>query len=400
MPRINPLVSTDAMPIRRLEAERRLLRRTMYGMTDMIRVDLEGENLVYTLTTSGTTFNTAKEAIDAAGTTGMTTFARLTGDLETSSYNLRGLGGLEQRLKTIQTMLANDMGLATRLGIEDPNLIRFEVGTFKTKLGNKKVLKNIVDQIGENFGYMVPDDSAFNLLRVFSGDREMTVGEISRLFNATSEGLGGILSTNDLMEALKKGPEAVASMYSKSGKRIRGAIGLKDVSLAGDDLANLLQQVSGTTKLDTKSVRVFKIDEDLRKIAENYINALSSPEASAFTDQRSRTAFAKLQAIDLFGDTVEGLEKKAFYSKSGTVEVVTGALKHMKVLDDDGNVLRQISSLDEEGQKILTQKFESAFDGTSVINSKMFNAIRSQIKNELEMLKAFPEGQRPFTICF
>jgi len=388
------------MPIRRLEAERRLLRRTMYGMTDMIRVDLEGENLVYTLTTSGTTFNTAKEAIDAAGTTGMTTFARLTGDLETSSYNLRGLGGLEQRLKTIQTMLANDMGLATRLGIEDPNLIRFEVGTFKTKLGNKKVLKNIVDQIGENFGYMVPDDSAFNLLRVFSGDREMTVGEISRLFNATSEGLGGILSTNDLMEALKKGPEAVASMYSKSGKRIRGAIGLKDVSLAGDDLANLLQQVSGTTKLDTKSVRVFKIDEDLRKIAENYINALSSPEASAFTDQRSRTAFAKLQAIDLFGDTVEGLEKKAFYSKSGTVEVVTGALKHMKVLDDDGNVLRQISSLDEEGQKILTQKFESAFDGTSVINSKMFNAIRSQIKNELEMLKAFPEGQRPFTICF
>ncbi len=105
---INPLISTEAMPLKKLRAEQRLLRRSMYGMTDMIRVDLDGENLVYTLNTSGQTFNTAKEAFDAAGKTGMTTFARLTGDIETSSYNMRGLAGLEERLKSITEQLNVD----------------------------------------------------------------------------------------------------------------------------------------------------------------------------------------------------------------------------------------------------------------------------------------------------
>lgn len=400
MPRTNPLISTSAIPMEtRVKAERRLLERTMYGINDIIRVDTEGDNLIYRLNTTGETFRSAKDAFDAAGKTGMTTFGRITGDLESSSYNLRGLGGLEQRLKTIRDTLTTDAGLANRLGIEDPNLIRFEIGSFKSGIGNKQSLRSIVDQIGENLGIIVPDDSSFNLLRVFSGNKEMTVGEISRLFNATSEGLGGILSTQDLMEALKKGPNAIASMYSKSGKRIKGAIALRDISLAGEDLGNLLQQVSGTTKLDTKSVRIFKVNEDLRAIAGHYLEALDSTEASAIADPRARKTFARLKAMDMISGnfdeatgvlatTVEGLERKAFYSKSGAMDVVTGALKSMKVLDDDGNVLKQLGSLTEEEQKILTGKFEAAYDGTSVMNSKLFNSIRAQINTELQSLRS------------
>ena len=406
MPRTNPLISTSAIPMRdRILAERRLLNRTMYGINDIIRVDSEGDNLVYRLNTTGETFSTAKDAFDAVGKTGMTTFGRITGDLESSSYNLRGLGGLEQRLKTVRDTLATDVGLANRLGIDDPNLIRFEIASFKSGIGNKQSLRSIVDQVGENLGVIVPDDASFNLLRVFSGEKEMTVGEISRLFSATSEGLGGILSTEDLIEALGKGPQSVASMYSKSGKRVKGAIALRDISLAGEDLGNLLEQVSGTTKLDTKSVRIFKVDEDLRNLAQRYIEAISSPEASAFSDASSRRSFATLTAMDkISGEvdeitgvvtpTVEGLERKAFYSKSGAMDVVTAALKNLKILDDDGNVLKQIGSLTEAEQKILTSKFESAYDGTSVLNSKMFNSIRAQVKNELESLRSLSENQR------
>lgn len=406
MPRTNPLISTSAIPIEtRIQAERRLLNRTMYGVNDIIRVDSEGDNLVYRLNTTGKTFDTAKEAFDAVGKTGMTTFGRITGDLESSSYNLRGLGGLEQRLKTVRDTLTTDVGLANRLGIDDPNLIRFEIASFKSGIGNKQSLRSIVDQVGENLGVIVPDDASFNLLRVFSGEKEMTVGEISRLFSATSEGLGGILSTEDLMKALSEGPQKVASMYSKSGKRVKGAIALRDISLAGEDLGNLLEQVSGTTKLDTKSVRIFKVNEDLRNLAERYIEAISSPEASAFSDASSRRNFATLTAMDKISGnvdeitgvvtpTVEGLERKAFYSKSGAMDVVTAALKNLKILDDDGNVLKQIGSLTETEQKILTSKFESAYDGTSVLNSKMFNSMRAQVKNELESLRSLPENQR------
>lgn len=398
MPRTNPLISTSAIPIEtRIQAERRLLNRTMYGINDIIRVDSEGDNLVYRLNTTGKTFNTAKEAFDAVSKTGMTTFGRITGDLDSSSYNLRGLGGLEQRLATARNKLSSDVGLANRLGIDDPNLLRFEIGSFKSGIGNKQSLKSIVDQIGDNLGVIVPDDAAFNLLRVFSGDKELTVGEISRLFNATSEGLGGILSTQDLMSALQKGPQAVASMYSKSGKRVKGAVALRDLSLAGDDLGNLLQQVSGTTKLDTESVRIFKVADDLTEIAENYLKTITSSEYARFTDDRARRSFAELKVMDSFdggSGSVEALEKKAFYAKSGAMDQVIASLKNMDVLDDNGNVLKQLGSLTSDEMNILQDKFRSGFDGTSVLNSKMFNAMRAQVKNELEMLKALPADQQ------
>lgn len=398
MPRTNPLISTSAIPMEtRIQAERRLLSRTMYGINDIIRVDSEGDNLVYRLNTTGQTFNTAKEAFDAVSKTGMTTFGRITGDLDSSSYNLRGLGGLEQRLATARNKLSSDVGLANRLGIDDPNLLRFEIGSFKSGIGNKQSLKSIVDQIGDNLGVIVPDDAAFNLLRVFSGDKELTVGEISRLFNATSEGLGGILSTQDLMGALEKGPQAVASMYSKSGKRVKGAVALRDLSLAGDDLGNLLQQVSGTTKLDTKSVRIFKVSEDLTEIAENYLKTITSPEYARFTDDRARRSFAELKVMDMFdggSGSIEALEKKAFYAKSGAMDQVIASLKNMDVLDDNGNVLKQLGSLTSDEIDILKGKFESGFDGTSKLNSKMFNAMRAQVKNELEMLKGLPADQQ------
>jgi len=396
MPSINPNISLSAIPIEtRVQAERRLLNRTMYGLNDIVRVDVEGENIVYKLNTTGETFTAAKDAFDAASKTGMTTFARITGDLETSSYNTRGFGGLEQRLKTIRDTLTTDAGLANRLGIDDPNLIRFEVATFKTGIGNKQSIKSIVDQVGENLGVIVPDDSAFNLLRVFSGDREFTVGEISRLFSATSEGLGGILSTQDLMNALKEGPDEVASMYSKSGKRVRGAIGLRDISLAGEDMGNILQQVSGTTKLDKRSVRIFKISEDLMQMAESYISTLGSAEYGAFAgNARGARSYAEIQVMDAFGDTVEGLEKRAFYNKSGAMDQVIGALKSVGVLDDNGNVLKQMSGLNADDIKLLEGKFKAGFDGTSVINSRMFNAMRAQVENELNTLMTLPVDQR------
>lgn len=405
MSRINPLISTSVMPEKRLEAERRLLRRTMYGMTDMVRVDLDGENLVYTLNTSGKTFTTAKEAFDEAGKTGMTTFARLTGDIETSSYNTRGLAGLEERLKSITEQLNVDTGLANRLGIEDPNLIRFEVGTFKTDIGNKETIKSVIsnleDELGKTYGVMVPDDNAFNLLRVFSGDRELTVGEISRLFNATSGGLGGILSTDELISNLAKGPEAVAKQYSKSGKRIRGAIGLRDLSLAGQDLSSLLQEVSDTTRLDTKSVRIFKIGDDLKEMAANYLQVISSDDYLRFTDPSGARNYAERQVMGLFAGGDEALEKQAYYFKSGAMDQVIGSLKSIGVLNEDGTVARSNAFIDgaegaltENELKILTDKFKAGFDGTGVTNARFFNATRSLIQRELEALTSLPEAQR------
>jgi hypothetical protein len=394
---INPLISTEAMPLKKLRAEQRLLRRSMYGMTDMIRVDLDGENLVYTLNTSGQTFNTAKEAFDAAGKTGMTTFARLTGDIETSSYNMRGLAGLEERLKSITEQLNVDTGLASRLGVNDPNLIRFEVGSFKTDLGNKTTIKSIVEQL-DGRGIMVPDDSAFNLLRVFEGDREMTVGEISRLFSATSEGAGGILSTSELMDKLEGGAQKVASMYSKSGKRVRGAIGLRDISLSGKDLSNILEQVSGTSRLDERSVRVFKISDDLTEIAKNYLSVISTDEYRRISDPVSAMRYAEHEVMDFAkfrrtAETADDIQRRAYYSRSGTMEQVISALKGMNILNEDGTVARANAfiegadgALSSKETEQLIAKFESGADGTGVMNAKTFNAMRSQIKSELETL--------------
>lgn len=227
-----------------LGMHRKAVMGTMYGLNNILKVDVIDDRVKFILNTTGEQFDTMENAFVHAGRTGATTFARLTGSLDTSSANLRGLGGFSQQLKNMQSALAADPRLAAQFGIDDPSKLFFEVGSYKMPMGQKGTAKNILSQFDK--GLTLADDGTFNVLRVFRApgiENELDITEISRLFMATSKGTGGILATDELMKALssENATEKLASLMQKGGKRVKGAIALKDVSLAGRRFARCIK---------------------------------------------------------------------------------------------------------------------------------------------------------------
>ena len=397
MPRARPL-TTSAIPEDLsnpyyIEAHRKALMNTMYGQGGIMRVDVIGGAVQFTLNTTGQTFSSAAEAFAEASASGVTTFSRLTGNLGTSSGNLRGSGGLAERLLDIQRSLSVDQNLRSRLGISDPSKLYFEIGSFKIPTGQPESANQMLKRLEK--GIVIADDGAFNLLQVFDPTRgaesALSVEEISRLLLATSKGTGGIITTDALIKAISDPENAaknLAGLYQKVGKRIKGAISLRDVSIAGDDLSELISSLgTGQTSLNEKVVRIFNPFEDLSLVAETL---LRRKEATGFfgdlSDKTLQEAFSieslRSQRRFQFASEEELIklssELKDFYTGNSSVEAMVARLDRLG-----------ISSIEAfKSSDAIKGAIESAYDGTSVINSKSINYFKKSIQKELEDLNA------------
>lgn len=370
----NPMLTTSALPEDYynpiyLGMHQRSLRATMYGIGDVVRAIIDDGKVKFQYTRSGNIFESMKDAFEAAGKEGVTTFARLTGTKETSSLNTRGLAGFEERLIVLQNEIRNNPALARRFNITNPTDIAFEVGTFKTGMGEKDRLTKIIDTLGE--GLIVPDGDEFNFFQIKVGkDRLLSFEEMNDILFRTSkvddQFLGGFFSSSKLTEAL--GQEGgLTDLFSKYGKRARGAIGVRDVSLTGDILNEALTMsgISGTG-LSEQNVKIFKISEDMQKIATKYLE----------------TQVPGSTVKDVTAYILEGLddEAKAFYEGGDrTLNLISGALDLSGITD--------FATASKKQQDIFKQSVESAYDGTAVINSKFFRAVKSQMQEELRQLK-------------
>jgi len=255
-----------------LEMHRRALRATAYGIGDIVRAEIVDDRVQFRYMRGGQLFQTVQEALEHAGA--ITTFTKITGDLETSSYNLRGLSNMEQRLIEMQNYLLNNQNMMNQLGIDDVNQLSFEVSTGKAGLGEEAALDSIVRRLGQ--GLMVPDDAEFNFLQIRAGGRLLSIKEMDELFLRSSDMKGGIFALDNLIEAMSE--EKLSGVFSKSGKRFRGAIGLKDISLSGTLLEDILADAGlnqGGAKF-SENIRVFKVADDLTEMADEFQRLLGS----------------------------------------------------------------------------------------------------------------------------
>lgn len=416
----NPNIGLSAVPdelynVSYIEMHQRALRGTMYGLGDIIRAVEEDGRVKFQYTRKpGRLYSSPQEAFGEAAKDGVTTFARVTGRLEDSSLNLRGLAGLEQRLIEMQDYLSQNPAVSARLNINDPSQIYFETGTYKAPLGAKQsmeaITKRLKDRItGKIMGLVVPDDSEFNLLQVYVGEpgkgRRLAVDEISKLFSYTSEGIGGLFGTEKLLDALEN--DSLGSLFSKSPKRFRGLIGVRDLSLSGSVLSDILSAagMSGS-KLSEENVRVFNIKDDLMQIAENYQELVLKTGRNDFADNiTSSTNFGGIkqygitdvQTGRLFTDNVEnflfksnagrklGEEERLYYGNASVLDLISEALK-------TAGITGKVSEATDEQKKLLGQAFESAYDGTAVINEAYFRATKNHLELELSTLKSMPQS--------
>lgn len=398
MPRSRP-VTTTAIPESLsnpyyLEAHRKALMNTMYGQGGILRIDVIGGVVNYISNVTGESFSSAAEAFSKISSSGITTFSKLTGDIGTSSGSLRGSSGLSARLLEIQKALSDDPSLASRLAISDPSKLYFTTGSFKIPIGEEESAR-VMTQAAQR-GIVLADDGAFSLLQVFDPTRgaeaSLTTEEISRLFLATSKGAGGIIATDSLIDALSKtnageASAALAGLYQKLGKRMKGAMVLKDVSIAGDDLSGLISSLgTGQNTLNEKVVRIFNPLEDLRLVAENL---LTKKQTTGFfgdlSDDVLEEAFSmeSLRSQRRFSDkSIPELRKlsqelKDFYTGNSSVESMATRLNNLGIAN--------LSDLTAKSDAFKSA-VESAYDGSSLMNSKFVNSFKKTIQNELDEL--------------
>ena len=406
MPRSRP-VTTNAVPESLsnpyyLEAHRKALMNTMYGQGGILRVDVIDGVVNYISNVTGEVFSSASDAFAKMSSSGITTFSKLTGDIGTSSGNLRGSSGLSARLMEIQKALSDDPSLASRLGISDPSKLYFTTGSFKIPIGEEESARVITQ--GAKTGIVLADDGAFSLLQVFDPTRgaqaSLTTEEISRLFLSTSKGAGGIISTDSLIDALLKSDpsKALAGLFQKLGKRMKGAMVLKDVSIAGDDLSDILSSLDKNSiqkTLNEKNVRIFDPSKDLRLVAENLLTKKQTTgffgdlsddvleEAFSIESLRSQSLRPKSES-QFSGKSEQELKKlsqelKDFYTGNSSVESMATRLNNLGIAN--------LSDLTTKSDA-FEYAVESAYDGSSLMNSKFINSFKKKIENELKELNA------------
>lgn len=404
MPRSRP-VTTSAIPESLsnpyyLEAHRKALMNTMYGQGGILRVDVIDGVVNYISNVTGEVFSSASDAFAKMSSSGITTFSKLTGDIGTSSGNLRGSSGLSARLMEIQKALSDDPSLASRLGISDPSKLYFTTGSFKIPIGEEESAR-VITQAAKR-GIVLADDGAFSLLQVFDPTRgaqaSLTTEEISRLFLSTSKGAGGIISTDSLIDALLKSDpsKALAGLFQKLGKRMKGAMVLKDVSIAGDDLSDILSSLDKNSiqkTLNEKNVRIFDPSKDLRLVAENLLTKKQTTgffgdlsddvlqEAFSIESLRSQSLRPKNQFSGKSEQELKKLsqELKDFYTGNSSVESMATRLNNLGIAN--------LSDLTAKSD-VFEYAVESAYDGSSLMNSKFINSFKKKIENELNELNA------------
>lgn len=155
--------------------------------------------------------------------------------------------------------------------------------------------------------------------------------------------------------------------------------------LLDGDLQDALRALgTGETSLNEKTVRVFKPGEDLMRIAERYLSdPLNKSEAnllSAFDVDKLRGTEGYMGLGDIELQKLSA-ELKAFYSGNGSTEATIARLETLGItslsdLDKNDGLLRQR----------LVGSIESAYDGTSVISSKVINSMRKAMEDELSEL--------------
>lgn len=392
-----------------LDMHRRALAGTMYGTNGLVKVDVVDDEVKYILNTTGKMFPSMEEAFLEVAKTGATTFARITDSLETSSENLRGLGGWRSRLKEIRIQLSADTDLAKSLGVTDPSKLFFEVGSFKMPMGKKQTTKSVVDQIAS--GLIIPDDGAFNVIRMFEGTYgqnpvELSLDQISRILMATSGGAGGFIGTNELIKGLNAVDEfgrpiaadKIGSLFQKLGKRLKGFTALKDVSLAGDDLADMLSGfgVGGIKSkvLDESNVRVFNVAEELGLVARYMVSQGIVDQADTLTDDVLKQAFSieRLRGLDRYANYSEqqlsriSSELLDFYTGNGAITSLAEKIKNSKITSMADFSIAEKANL-------LEGKIKASYDGTSVINSRFINTMKNLMQKELdELSKGVADG--------
>ncbi len=377
-----------------LQIHRRALKNTIYGAGNVIKTQITDGKITYVMNSTGKVYKTAEEAFNAADVSGLTGFARITGGGPGQSGSMRGLGGFNERTRSIKEMLRNDTALRDSLSfINSPSdELSFTIGSARIPQGAQETAKNVLKDVSKGRGFMFQTKDSGTFVRAFVNDTELTDVQLNELLYKTSNGAGGLFSNEQIVKSLESGK--LGDLFMKAAKRGKGIFSLDGVSLAGNDLLSLAKGLDSSHTTFGDSVKIFDTANDLTKIA---LAHLKDPTLSG--EDLIRKAMAGLSSNEIE-------EAAAYYGRSGAIESALGSMEELGIISrknaaiagiaiDDPSVIdalqdsSKVTSLSKESlgrYNELMEQFKRPYDGSTLINEDFIKGMTSNMRAELKAL--------------
>jgi|LakMenE18May11ns_1017448.scaffolds.fasta_scaffold9956637_2 hypothetical protein len=389
-----------------LQIHRRALKNTIYGAGNVIKVEIDSGKITYVMNSTGKRFDDMNAAFNAADQSGLTGFARVTGGGPGQSGSMRGLGGFNERARSIKEMLRTDSTLRDSLSfINSPaDKLSFTIGSARIPQGALETAKNVLKDVSKGKGFMFQTKDSGTFVRAFVNGEELTDVQLNELLYKTSGGAGGLFSNEQILKSLKDGQ--LGELFQKAAKRGKGIFSLDGISLAGNDLLNLAKGLDAKSAAFSSfgdSVKIFDTEKDLAKIALAHLDDISSNKGRVTLtgEDLVRKAMAGLSSTEIE-------EAAAYYGKSGALQSAINSMESLGIISrKNGGIARLTKKYPEieealrdptkaknlKGQALvryeeLMEQFKRPYDGSTLINEKFIQGMRKNMQAELKALEA------------
>lgn len=378
-------------PQHKIIAARSALAKTRYGLNNIIRADLQDDNVVYILNATGQTFATSGQAIAEAAKYNIS--ETITVSPTAAGNKVSGLAEMVRNINTeVSRLDPSQIAMLKRAGIDVDNLSKLDltVSTLRAEKGGaKKVAEQLLEmnKRGESLGLATMDDSGARVLS-FSIDGKILNAEQSHLLLASS---GHSLMNKDFFSRiLGTGDEnKLASNLLKIGKRQRSLASERLISLAGDELSKFLGKGKGSL-VDN----VLIVDNEFNLLKKYAYETVNGKDSYNFGGDKALQAYYKgKNPLDYFGTYVESLTDKENKVLSDLINSYNGPNNFKDLEAFIESSLPKTGTGSKQNAKILkafkssASSVEYAYDGADLLNKRYYSSYISKINSELSALE-------------
>lgn len=389
----------------RAAAAKSALRATSFGRGGVISIVKDDDKVKFKIPLLNKTYDTVLEAVNAASGLGVS---------ETYSFEvgkpLYSVGSkvnapasifdsINQRLAQLSD---NEKALLQASGIDlaDLSSLRMDVSTLRAEKGGVSAVIEKLEELRDRrqmMGVTVMDDEGARVIQFSANNKSLTAHQAHLLLSVTEHDM---LSPDDFGQILRTGsPAQLAKLLGKNPKRQRRLLAERDISLAGEELSNLLsKQVGGQAVAKTLKESTLVLDpqyEILKMLASDTgsLDDVTDPSIS-----KGAKAFYRGQTVDKYignvldaaqGDPKIGqdvidqlkISINSFSGNKGDEAWASKALKNHLMTEFAGS-----SSAKKNLVENLFSTIEKGFDGADLINTRFLGRYRKSLKDEKQQI--------------
>lgn len=402
------------VPATRLLAAQSMLRRTVYGLGDVVSAHLDDDGKVYYLNNAlpNRRHYSLATAFNEAGSFELTQFQAITAgtSMQRGGRPLVGstMGGVAGILDNISNNLA---------GISDPNVISglrsvgldiedfrggnlsMDVLTMHSGAAGTKRVANKISQMrrdGSLSGITIMDDEGARVLQFRIGDRILNSYQANYLLSVTGN---SILDTETFRGTLESGnPASLVKNLMKIPKRFRSIISEREVSISGNELARFIG--GGANNLHQSMLITDPQYDILRKFA------FGDPGTKDIYSGSTDRAKAGLKSYYEDLDPLRYIQasQNQFGIDESQIRTLRGAIRNFNPSSPAGNggflsdelkeYLNAYFSGDQNMRDFIDDvygRIEYSYDGSDLLNRDRLRAYKSSIDGEIRRISSQDE---------